>query len=216
MDKGNEHLLPPNEHCVNLLPQFRKIPPLAVPLDLDFIFPMTHPGHHIVGTNHRSDADVHITIVMLVFYLEMLRPPCERSLISCTYATSARQPQLDDQQAPRCQFIDSLVISKRRGSALLKTGCDTKEIKEQFPGLREHWRKKNAEYSSQLSPEARESKNKRIRELIGLMTPEAREKRKKPYRELSNTADAREKKKKRIKELIGLYSMRIYRKINDH
>jgi len=54
---GFENVLPPDAYCVSLIPHFRSNIPRVIPLALVFIFPMLHPKHALVGTNHVSDND---------------------------------------------------------------------------------------------------------------------------------------------------------------
>jgi len=72
-DVGFHDLLPPDANCVCLIPHFRLNIPRAISLSLEFIFPLTHPGHPLIGTNHVSDNDVRMTRLMVLFYLKRLK-----------------------------------------------------------------------------------------------------------------------------------------------
>lgn len=71
---GFQNVLLPDAHCVSLIPLFRPSIPRVIPLALEFIFPILHPGHALVGINHDSDNDVRMIRLMILFLLQRLNP----------------------------------------------------------------------------------------------------------------------------------------------
>src|SRR6266536_2901816 len=71
-NSGVHNVLPPDTHCVSLIPDFPPFIPSTIPLALELIFPLLHPGHPFVGTNHDSDNDVRMTRLMVSFLLDRL------------------------------------------------------------------------------------------------------------------------------------------------
>jgi len=66
--------VPPDTHWVSLVLGFRPNIPKAIHLALDYIFPMLHPDHVLIETNHGSDNDVRMTRLIVLFLLERLDP----------------------------------------------------------------------------------------------------------------------------------------------
>ena len=72
-DVGFKYVLPPDAHCVSLISDFRPNIPRVIPLALEFIFPMLHLKHALVGTDHISDNDVRYDGThVVVFFLNVL------------------------------------------------------------------------------------------------------------------------------------------------
>jgi hypothetical protein len=81
---GYHNILPADEMCVPLLPLFRQnrppAPPgmLSVPLNLEIVFPVAYPRHHLVGFNHQALVDCQQTRLMLIAFDELCKPVKKR------------------------------------------------------------------------------------------------------------------------------------------
>jgi hypothetical protein len=123
---GFQNVLPPNAP----IPLFRPSIPRVIPLALEFIFPLLHPGHALIGTNHDSDNDVRMTRLMILFLLQRLNPTTKDPIYLAVWALQekVRKSEVSQQQKQQKRVFYLDKIAKETPMQKKKRQKDTKEI----------------------------------------------------------------------------------------
>ena len=101
--RGYDKILPSNENCILLIPEYRKGLPrtssrTVFPAGLDVLFSILFAAHDLASLNHRALADAQQLRLMLLLWVELHKPPRLRHLSQFPQST---QKWLSSGQAPR-------------------------------------------------------------------------------------------------------------------
>jgi hypothetical protein len=77
---GYHDLLPPNENCIPMIPEWRNNLPNCFSLAMDVFFPMAFPQDPLVGHNHRSKPDTQMLLKLVKLFRQLLKPGNERDM----------------------------------------------------------------------------------------------------------------------------------------
>jgi len=123
---GYDDILPPNERCVRIIPQYRHHLPRSstgklFSARLDVLFPILFAGHELVGRNHHALQDAQQLRLMALLLIELQKRPALRDLSQFPIST---QEYLTTGQASRTSLQNWL----RSGITIAKVG--TEPVKE--------------------------------------------------------------------------------------
>jgi len=121
LDEGGHQdvLLPLHENNIALVHLFRQNLGRSIPFHLPALFCVTHPGHSLMGAFHSSDVDVQATRLSVLFFLELLQHPSERSMDNIAVSTLieiSRGQRMARYQTPTSQ------IERQKYERLLERG----------------------------------------------------------------------------------------------
>lgn len=84
-EAGYDDILPPDNNCVPMIPQFRKnLPTISgklVTTRLEVLFPHMFRGHELIGQNHQALADAQQLRLMVMQFEELCKPLEERTQV---------------------------------------------------------------------------------------------------------------------------------------
>lgn len=100
---GYDDILPPNERCIRMIPQYRQHFPRSstgkfFSARLDVLFPILFAGHELVGRNHHALQDAQQLRLMALLLIELQKRPALRDLSQFPIST---QEYLTTGQASR-------------------------------------------------------------------------------------------------------------------
>jgi hypothetical protein len=100
---GYDDILPPDERCVRMIPQYRHHLPRSstgkfFSARLDVLFPILFTGHDLVGRNHHALQDAQQLRLMVLLLIELQKQPALRYLLQFPIST---QEYLTTGQASR-------------------------------------------------------------------------------------------------------------------
>lgn len=75
-----DDILPPDENCIPIIPEYRKNLPKKFTAKLEILIPLLFSGHDHVGQNHRTFADVLQLQLMVMLFEELCKPLNQRDL----------------------------------------------------------------------------------------------------------------------------------------
>jgi len=79
-EAGYGDILPPDENCIPMIPEYRKNLPKKFAAKLEILFPLLFSGHDLVRQNHRAFADALQLQLMVMLFEELCKPPNQRDL----------------------------------------------------------------------------------------------------------------------------------------
>jgi len=105
-EAGYYDILPPNENCIPMIPQFQKNLPKMwggrrFPMKLEILFTLFFSGHHLVGKNHRALVDALQLRLMVMLFEKLCKPLSQRDLSLLPKTTRDWFPKTNNRNTSR-------------------------------------------------------------------------------------------------------------------